>query len=109
MTDKRTARKEQAARTREEILDAAIKEFSEHSFAATTMAQLARAIRMTPGALYWHFDTKEDLLLAAIDELNQRFIREFDFLVREGRTLNANQQLQGFIDRTENFFRYHTH
>ncbi|NBU64215.1 MAG: TetR/AcrR family transcriptional regulator, partial [Chloroflexia bacterium] len=27
------------------------------------MAELARAIHMTPGALYWHFPTKEDLLL----------------------------------------------
>ncbi len=108
-TEKRSARKEQAARTREEILEAAIKEFSEHSFASMTMAQLAKAIKMTPGALYWHFDTKEDVLLAAIDELNSRFLREFEFLIREGRSLTARQQLQGFLDRTENFFRYHTH
>jgi AcrR family transcriptional regulator len=106
---KREIKQERAARTREEILEAAIKEFSSRSFEATSMAQLAKSIRMTPGALYWHFPTKEDLLLGALEELHQRFIREFDFLVKEGRSLTARQQLKGFFDRTQNFFRYHRH
>src|SRR5687768_14745915 len=107
--EKRSVRKEQAARTREEIIEAAIREFSKHSFTDTTMAQLAKAIRMTPGALYWHFETKEDLVIAAISELNRRFTQEFEFLLTEGRSLTARQQLKGFMDRTTNFFRYHTH
>lgn len=106
---KREIKQERAARTREEILEAAIKEFSSRSFEATSMAQLAKTIRMTPGALYWHFPTKEDLLLGALEELHTRFIREFDFLVKEGRSLTARQQLKGFFDRTQNFFRYHRH
>jgi AcrR family transcriptional regulator len=106
---KREIKQERAARTREEILEAAIREFSSRSFEATSMAQLAKTIRMTPGALYWHFPTKEDLLLGALEELHQRFLREFDFLVREGRSLTARQQLKGFLDRTQNFFRYHRH
>jgi len=63
---KREIKQERAVRTREEILEAAIREFSSRSFEATSMAQLAKAIRMTPGALYWHFPTKEDLLLGAL-------------------------------------------
>ncbi|HEY8207974.1 MAG TPA: TetR/AcrR family transcriptional regulator [Myxococcaceae bacterium] len=106
---KREIKQERAARTREEILEAAIREFSSRSFEATSMAQLAKTIRMTPGALYWHFPTKEDLLLGALEELHQRFMREFDFLVKEGRSLTARQQLKGFFDRTQNFFRYHRH
>jgi len=106
---KREIKQERAARTREEILEAAIREFSSRSFEATSMAQLAKTIRMTPGALYWHFPTKEDLLLGALEELHRRFLREFDFLVKEGRSLTALQQLKGFFDRTQNFFRYHRH
>ena len=106
---KREIKQERAARTREEILEAAIQEFSQHSFLATSMAQLAKAIRMTPGALYWHFPTKEDLLLAALEELNTRFLREFEFLAREARALTARQQLTYFFDRAQSFFRYHLH
>jgi hypothetical protein len=36
-------------------------------------------------------------------------MREFDFLVKEGRSLTARAQLKGFFDRTQNFFRYHRH
>lgn len=104
---KRDIKQQRAARTREEILEAAITEFSQRSFLGTSMVQLAKAIRMTPGALYWHFPTKEDLLLAAIEELHSRFMKEFEFLLTEGRKLTATQQLLGFFDRTQNFFRYH--
>ncbi len=104
---KREIKQERAARTREEILEAAIKLFAKRGILATTMAELAKAIRMTPGALYWHFPTKEDLLLAAIEELHQRFMREFIDLLTEGRKLSAMQQLNGFFERSQNFLRYH--
>jgi AcrR family transcriptional regulator len=104
---KREIKQERAARTREEILEAAIKLFARRGFLATTMSELAKAIRMTPGALYWHFPTKEDLLLAAIEELHQRYIKEFVDLLSEGRKLPAKQQLISFLDRTQTFLRYH--
>jgi hypothetical protein len=34
-------------------------------------------------------------------------MKEFEFLLTEGRKLTAKQQLMGFFDRTQNFFRYH--
>ena len=71
------------------------------------MSELAKAIRMTPGALYWHFPTKEDLLLAAIDELHQRYMKEFTDLLVEGRKLSAKAQLAAFFGRTQTFLRYH--
>ncbi len=97
---KREIKQERAARTRVEILEAAITLFARRGFLATTMAELAKAIRMTPGALYWHFPTKEDLLLAAIDELHQRYLNEFVDLLSEHRTLPAREQLISFINRT---------
>src|SRR3990172_1009034 len=104
---KREIKQERAARTREEILEAAIKLFARRGILATTMAELAKAIRMTPGALYWHFPTKEDLLLSAIEELHQRYMREFVDLLIEGRKLPAKQQLVAFFERTQTFLRYH--
>lgn len=104
---KREIKQERAARTRVEILEAAITLFARRGFLATTMAELAKAIRMTPGALYWHFPTKEDLLLAAIDELHQRYLNEFVDLLAEHRKLTAREQLVSFMNRTAQFLRYH--
>jgi len=104
---KREIKQERAARTRVEILEAAITLFARRGFLATTMAELAKAIRMTPGALYWHFPTKEDLLLAAIDELHQRFLNEFVDLLSEHRKLTAREQLMSFLNRSQQFLRYH--
>lgn len=104
---KREIKQERAARTREEIMEAAIKLFARRGILATTMSELAKAIRMTPGALYWHFPTKEDLLLAAIEELNSRYIKEFSELLTEGRRLPAKDQLMQFFLRTQAFLRYH--
>jgi AcrR family transcriptional regulator len=104
---KREIKQERAARTRVEIMEAAITLFARRGILATTMAELAKAIRMTPGALYWHFPTKEDLLLAAIEELHERFLNEFKELVGDRRKLTAREQLQAFIGRTVQFLRYH--
>jgi AcrR family transcriptional regulator len=104
---KREIKQERAARTRVEILEAAITLFARRGFLATTMSELAKAIRMTPGALYWHFPTKEDLLLAAIEELHERYIKEFIDLLSEQRSLPAREQLIRFMNRTSQFLRYH--
>ena len=104
---KREIKQERAVRTRGEILEAAIKLFARRGILATTMSELAKAIRMTPGALYWHFPTKEDLLLAAIDELHQRYYAEFKDLLERFKRLSAREQLLAVLDRTQQFIRYH--
>ena len=104
---KREIKQERAARTRVEIMEAAITLFARRGILATTMAELAKAIRMTPGALYWHFPTKEDLLLAAIEDLHQRFLNEFVDLLNEHRKLSAREQLVSFLNRSQQFLRYH--
>ncbi|HYO54818.1 TetR/AcrR family transcriptional regulator [Archangium sp.] len=104
---KREIKQERAARTRVEIMEAAITLFARRGILATTMAELAKAIRMTPGALYWHFPTKEDLLLAAIEELHERFLHEFKELLEQQRRLTARHQFEAFIGRTQQFLRYH--
>lgn len=104
---KREIKQERAARTRVEILEAAITLFARRGYLSTTMSDLAKAIRMTPGALYWHFPTKEDLLLAAIEELHQRYLMEFAPLLAERRILSGREQLVFVVSRTSQFLRYH--
>ncbi len=100
---KRAIKQERAVRTRQEILNSAIQLFARRGMLATTMADLARAIHMTPGALYWHFPTKEDLLLAAIEELHTRFVKSFEPILQEGARWPAVRQLQAFVEHTGRF------
>ncbi|EKT65003.1 multidrug efflux transporter transcriptional repressor AcrR [Providencia burhodogranariea] len=53
--------KQQAEETRQEILDAAIKTFSERGVSSTSLADIAKAAGVTRGAIYWHFKNKVDL------------------------------------------------
>lgn len=97
---KRAIKQDRAVKTRQEILKSAITLFARRGILATTMAELARAIHMTPGALYWHFPTKEDLLLAAIEELHQHFVRSFEPLLNEMTKWPAPRQLEAFCTHT---------
>jgi len=89
----RQIKQERAARTRAEIIEKAVRLFSQQGYQATTMVDLAKAIKMSPGALYWHFPTKEDILLAACEMLHARFIGEFVPRVEEMRKKTARDQL----------------
>src|SRR3954469_8126070 len=93
---KREIKQERAARSRVDILDPAINLFARRGILATTMSELARAIKMSPGALYWHFPTKEDILLAACEMLHARFIGEFVPRVEEMRKKTARDQLASY-------------
>jgi AcrR family transcriptional regulator len=55
-------RARRAERKREEILRAGLKVFAQKGFAATTMDDIALELEATKGLLYYHFETKEDLL-----------------------------------------------
>jgi AcrR family transcriptional regulator len=51
------------AGTREAILDAARDLFAERGFAATSLRQIAEAVKTTKAAVYYHFPAKEHMLL----------------------------------------------
>jgi AcrR family transcriptional regulator len=54
--------------TRQKILDAAIDVFSEVGFAAAGLGEVIERAGMTKGALYHHFDSKEALATAIIEQ-----------------------------------------
>ncbi len=49
-------------RTRKQILDASLRLFSERGFARTTVRDIARAAGITDAAIFYHFQSKRDLL-----------------------------------------------
>lgn len=50
------------------ILKAAAKLFREHGYERTSVRQIAEALGMTSGSLFYHFATKEELLVAVMEE-----------------------------------------
>jgi TetR/AcrR family transcriptional regulator, acrAB operon repressor len=56
--------KEEAAVTREQVLDAAERVFCDHGLSRASLAEVAAAAGVTRGAIYWHFRDKSDLLAA---------------------------------------------
>ena len=46
------------------LLEAAASLFAHQGFKATSMRDIAKAVDMLPGSIYYHFDSKDSLLLA---------------------------------------------
>jgi TetR/AcrR family acrAB operon transcriptional repressor len=65
--------KKDAAQTREQILEAALKVFTAKGYSKATFVDVAAEIGLSKGAVYWHFKTKPDLLAAAIAYGDDKF------------------------------------
>ena len=53
---------------RKQILEAAFKVFAEKGFKGATNKNIADEAGVTPGLIYWYFDSKEDLFFALMQE-----------------------------------------
>jgi TetR/AcrR family acrAB operon transcriptional repressor len=62
--------KEEAAVTRQLILDAALKIFSSKGYSATRLEDIAEAAGVTRGAVYWHFQNKVQLYNTLVMEIS---------------------------------------
>jgi AcrR family transcriptional regulator len=59
--------------TRERIMDATYRALCEHGYASLTMQDIADECDCSTSLLHYHFDTKEDLLVALLAHLIDRF------------------------------------
>jgi len=55
------------ARTRQALLDSAIRRFAVNGYRGTSVSDVARDVGLTPAAVYAYFGGKEDLFAAAVD------------------------------------------
>ena len=81
-----------------EILEAAISMFASRGYRSVSMRDLAKALNITPGALYHYYPDKQSLYLAAFSEADRRSqpaaIEAF-----EDKNLPPLEQLRKFITR----------
>jgi AcrR family transcriptional regulator len=112
-----------AIRTRQAILSAAAKIFEERGYQAATISEILSAAGVTKGALYFHFQSKEDLAFGVLNAQNQTLLipdrptkvqeivdivvlhtyrLQTDPMVRAGVRLTMDQLAQG-LDRSGPF------
>lgn len=88
--------KEEAAATRDSILDAAEKLFVEQGVSRTTLQHIATAAGVTRGAIYWHFDDKSALFNAMMERATLPFECALNVL-GEADEANVLEDLRRFL------------
>jgi TetR/AcrR family acrAB operon transcriptional repressor len=78
--------KEDAALTRQLVLDAALKVFSRKGYSQATLEAIAKEARVTRGAIYWHFKNKFEMFVALLGDLYEKAIE------RIHRVLNSQEK-----------------
>ena len=58
--------KENAEKTRQTVLTAALTLFSRDGYSITTLSRIAKEAGCSRGPIYWHFQTKDDLSEAVL-------------------------------------------
>src|SRR2546429_453619 len=79
------------AARRKQILDAATQVFAEKGFHRATIKEIARVAGIADGTIYTYFASKDEVLIAVLDRLNETTERQQQ-LVLEGE-----QDLKGFF------------
>ncbi|MES2424338.1 MAG: TetR/AcrR family transcriptional regulator [Pseudomonadota bacterium] len=62
----------------QQVLDEAARVFAQRGFAAASVREIVQPIGMLPGSLYYHFPTKDDLLVAVYEEGVKRILANVD-------------------------------
>ena len=66
-------KQERAVRTRAHILKAAAELFADQGYQRTSIADVAKRVGMTKGAVYFHFKDKDDIAIAVVEANYQRW------------------------------------
>src|SRR5258708_15592387 len=70
-------RQEQKVVTRDRLVNAAMMLFARKGITETTTADVAKSVRMSHGVVFLHFPTRDDLVIAVIDQFGRRLSAEF--------------------------------
>jgi AcrR family transcriptional regulator len=70
----------EAEKTRRKIISSALELFSRKGYDKTTFIDIAQKLKMTKGAVYWHFKSKSDLLKVIIEEATFKFQNDIGFV-----------------------------
>ncbi|GGP37541.1 TetR/AcrR family transcriptional regulator [Streptomyces calvus] len=86
-------RQRRRGNTRQRIQDVALELFAEQGYEKTSLREIAERLEVTKAALYYHFKTKEEILVGIFEDLS----RPMEELIAWGReqphTLETKQEI----------------
>ncbi len=91
---------------KQQLTDQAIALFRAKGYTATSIDDIVKACGITKGSLYYHFRSKEDLALAAIEEVRCYFIDHVFCFITKAESPGASA-LAAFNHAVETFFLAH--
>ncbi len=91
-----------------DLIDLAAGLFRMKGYSATSIDDIAKACGLTKGSLYHHFAGKEELAVAALEQVHQ-FYRDTIFAIIRDSDDPGVKQLEAFNLAVERFFTAHPH
>ncbi len=85
---------EEVRAAREKILAAAARLFAERGYESTSLAEVARAAKVSKALIFWHFDNKQQLYLSAL----KKNLEPYHIDREELTGLDAPHQIARLID-----------
>lgn len=79
--------------TRERILRAALRLFAEHGYGATSMREIAEQLGITKAALYYHFDSKEDIVRALLADVERQVAELAEWAGRQQQSRQLREEV----------------
>ncbi|HEX7734385.1 MAG TPA: TetR/AcrR family transcriptional regulator [Ktedonobacteraceae bacterium] len=91
---------------RKHLLEQCVDLFARYGYEALTMRQIAEALHVSTGTLYYYFPTKETLFQHLVEEVTQQIVFEATTLVQQQATLEERlSALFHFIAQHEDVLR----
>jgi len=79
--------------TRQRILDVALELFAEQGYEKTSLREIAERLGVTKAALYYHFKTKEEILVSLFESLTRPMEELIEWGRRQPHTLETKQEI----------------
>ncbi|WP_351231781.1 helix-turn-helix domain-containing protein [Streptomyces sp. NPDC002133] len=79
--------------TRQRIQDVALELFAEQGYEKTSLREIAERLQVTKAALYYHFKTKEDIVISLFQDLNRPVDELIAWAEDQPRTLETKLEI----------------
>ncbi|WP_405854688.1 TetR/AcrR family transcriptional regulator [Streptomyces sp. NBC_00090] len=79
--------------TRQRIQDVALDFFAEQGYEKTSLREIAERLDVTKAALYYHFKTKEDILIGIFEDLTRPMDELIAWAQGQPRTLETKEEI----------------
>ncbi|MFE9764936.1 TetR/AcrR family transcriptional regulator [Streptomyces sp. NPDC005808] len=79
--------------TRQRIQDVALELFSEQGYEKTSLREIAEHLDVTKAALYYHFKTKEEILISLFQDLTRPLDELIEWGRRQPHTLDTKKEV----------------